>query len=224
MKRINYYNNKRLLITGATGLIGSNLAIKILEENENVDLFLLARNKNRLMNCIDDYQHDPRLHLIASDICDYTFSDGPFDYIFHAAGPMEGDVIKNNPLSVISPNIFGTFKCFNYLLKQKIDMHKPGRIVIFSSVTVYGDNRTKKHICVDEEDTFNAFGLNTEIAPYSESKRMSEIIGESFYKQYNCDVVFCRFSTVYGYTRFMPNTAFFSFLSNGLCIENFYFL
>ena len=120
--------NSRILITGATGLIGYNLA-KSLFRNKNT-LFVTGRNKKKLESTFAEYLNNKNLHILEHDAIEpFPAIVKNIDYIFHAAGPMERDEIMNRPMSVILPNIQGTINCLEFLKKQKIeeDYRKRGK-------------------------------------------------------------------------------------------------
>ena len=206
------YENKTVLITGATGLIGSHIVDRLMEL-DNVRVIALSRNEEKLEIGFSKYLNDPRFRIIVGNIQENLEIDEKVDYIFHAASPMESKVIKNKPLDVINPNILGTINCLELLRKQKEEKGISGRMILFSSVTVYG-NVTNNDIVVSEENTNVTEKLENLSAPYSQSKRMAEVIALAYYRQLEIDVVICRFSTVYGYTRFIPDTAFFEFIKD----------
>lgn len=206
---------KRVLITGATGLIGYNLVSYFLGLGD-VEVVALSRSAMKLEDCFGVFKNNKMLKMIASDISDYNFEGlCPIDIIYHAAGSMEGDTIKKMPVSVIKPNIIGTIKCLEYLLQQEQKCGKRGRFVCFSSITVYSNN-TDSDLVVCEDDTGNSGKLSSSSACYFESKRMAEVIVNSYVSQYGIDAVIARLSTVYGPTCLMPNTAFYSFVSSVL--------
>lgn len=201
--------DKTVLVTGATGLIGSNLVNRLL--NENVRVIANARSYKRLASVFFDQLSNTNLVFLIQDISKVIVLDEKVDVIFHAASPQENEIIYNKPLEVIFPNIIGTINCFELIILQKRLFNINARIVIFSSVTVY-KNFTDKDIEVSESDTSIADLLCHPSAAYSESKRMAEVIANGYFKQYCIDVVIGRLSTVYGDAVLKTNTAFFSFL------------
>ena len=203
------FKNKTVLVTGATGLIGSNLVHKLMESNLT-KVVVLARNKEKILNIFSDYLKYPNFKYIIQDITEPIKSQEKFDYIFHAAGSIAGDAIRNYPVDVINANIQGTVNCLEYL-KQK----KHGRLIIFSSATVYG-NATGKNITVTEADTTHTDSLDNPICAYSQSKRMAETLARAYHTQHNIDIVIARFSYVFGYTKYYPNTAIFNFIQKAL--------
>lgn len=215
---IDFLNNKNILVTGATGLIGSNL-VDILMASKASQIFVIGRNLIKIQKTFQEYHNDPRLIMIEHDISNQLPNKiNNIDYIFHAAGPMERDIISNKPMDVIFPNIIGTLNLLNKLKEQYQQMGKSGRLIIFSSVTVY-NNYSDTDITVNESNTEYAEKIDSSSC-YSESKRMIEVIAKSYYKQYNTNVVIARFSTVYGYTRNIPNTAFYEFIKKAIKREN----
>lgn len=213
------FSGKTVLVTGATGLIGSHIVDALMRMGD-VDVVALSRSHQKLEEGFADYIGKPNFRYIAQDITiPLQLPDLAVDFIFHAAGPMEGEIIANFPVNVIEPNIIGTKNCLDFLIQQNESSKVSGRLILFSSVTVYGNN-SDKDIKVTEIDTNITEALTSKTAPYSQSKRMSEVIALAYVKQYYCDVVIARFSTVYGNTRFIPNTAFYEFIKKAGLGEN----
>ena len=101
------FSNKTVLITGATGLMGSHIASFLLKEN-NVKIAALSRNKEKLERIYKEYIKAGRVKIIAQDASKPINDDiGCIDYIFHAASPISGAVIKESPVDVIEPNVLG---------------------------------------------------------------------------------------------------------------------
>lgn len=218
MNRMKSYSNKTVLITGATGLIGSHLVDALMDKGD-VKVIALSRSKEKLKKGFAQYLKNPNFSVVANDVVETFEFDESIDYIFHAAGPMEGKIIKNRPVDVINPNIVGTMNCLEFLKEQEIEKGIKGRMILFSSVTVYGNN-TDTDLVVQESDTRVTETLESMSAPYSQSKRMSEVITLAYCRQFGIDAVIGRFSTVYGCTRFIPDTAFFEFIKKGIAGEN----
>jgi len=203
--------NKAALVTGATGLIGSNLVYKLLKEN--VRVIANARSHERLACVFSDHLFDKNLVFLVQDISKKITVDERVDFIFHAASPQENEIILNKPLEVIFPNLVGVINCFDLIMGQKQRFNNNPRIVIFSSVTVY-KNFGSEDVEVSENDTSVTELLSNPSAAYSESKRMIEVIANAYFKQHCIDVVIGRLSTVYGNTVLKTKTAFFGFLDS----------
>ncbi|MDD3945199.1 MAG: NAD-dependent epimerase/dehydratase family protein [Bacteroidales bacterium] len=211
--------NKTIWITGASGLIGCNLVDRLMISRNN-KIIVTGRNITKLKSTFSDYGYNDNLILIEHDVSNNIPEQiQNIDYIFHAAGPMEREIVMNQPISVILPNTIGTINCLDFLRKQEKKTGQKGRIIIFSSVTVYNNNTDSDLIAI-ESITNNALSLDMPNACYAESKRMSEVIAKSYVKQFGINAVIARLSTVYGYSRNIPNTAFFEFINNALSGED----
>lgn len=209
MELHNYFDQKNILITGATGLIGSNLANRLLQF-PNTKLILLGRSAEKLEKI---FGQNDRIQFVVHDISSpLPETLGTIDCIYHAASPISGSIIQNEPVSVIKANLDGTLNCLEYLKWQKNEFGCDGTMIVFSSATVYG-TCIDEDIRVDETMTKSADNLDALIAPYSESKRMIEVMSRAYTRQYGMDVKIARIGYVYGHTPILPKTAFYDFLT-----------
>ncbi|MDD3138275.1 MAG: NAD(P)-dependent oxidoreductase [Lachnospiraceae bacterium] len=212
------FSNKTIIVTGASGLIGSNLVLRLLEDR-TTKVIAIGRNKKKLSQVFEAYLADENLTILEHDIGNPLVMDEAIDYIFHAAGPISGNIIRETPVTVIRPNIMGTLNMLNFMSKQREEKNKEAKLIIFSSATVYGNTYCEDTV-VHEEDTSIADGLDAINAPYSESKRMVEVIAKAYAKQERLSASIVRFSYVYGYTKSLPNTAFYEFIKKALAGED----
>lgn len=210
---MNMLSGKKILVTGATGLIGSNLVDRLIADNASV--IAMGRNKEKIESTFHEYIDNERFSVLEHDISRPFPIIEEIDYIFHAAGPMERDVVLNRPVDVIRPNINGLINILEYIRNG----HTSIRLVVFSSVTVY-NNTTENDFSFNEEQTTNATSLDASTAAYAESKRMVEVIAKAYRKQFDLDIVIVRFSTVYGNTRNIPDSAFYEFVRKAINNED----
>lgn len=214
-----FFSGKTVLVTGATGLIGSNL-VDTLMKIEGTKVIALSFTEEKLKKCFEKYREKDNFRYIVRDISlGIDDIEETIDVCFHGAGSMEREVISNRPVDVILPNLIGTKNCCEFMVSQYKKKNVKGRIILFSSVTVYGNN-TDKDLIVKEEDTNYTEVLDSNSACYSQSKRMVEVIAHAYKKQFDVDFVTARLSTVYGSTKLIPNTAFFEFIKKGVKGEN----
>ena len=212
----------KIMITGATGLIGSNLVHAFMAD-ENNHVIAVSRSESKLRQIFEPYLTHANFEYAAQDFTQpfvladliYRKNGSPVDLIFHAASPISGDTIARAPLSIIRPNINAVQCLLDGLVQQEQETEKKGRIIVFSSATVYGLGNSNGS-AVTEEQTAAAENLNAVTAAYSESKRMVEVITHAYIRECGVDAVIARPSYVYGYTMFPPNTAFYSFIKTGL--------
>ena len=200
-------------------MIGSNLVDRIMTMKP-AKLIVTGRNEKKLVSTFTDYVDKENFVIVQHDAAKPIPSGVQgVDYIFHAAGPMEREIVMNRPVDIILPNILGTINMMEFLRNQEILTGKRGRIVVFSSVTVYNNPGVANYDALETETT-HAISLDVPTACYAESKRMSEVIARSYVKQYGVDAVITRFSTVYGPTRNIPDTAFYEFIRKSIAGED----
>lgn len=210
---LDIFRNKTILVTGATGLIGSHIVEKLLA-TDGTTVIAVGRSKAKLSSTFSNSPHLGLLKCMEHDISRPLPDEiGNVDYIFHAASPISGEIIKTRPLDVIESNLSGTINCLEYLKHQG-----HGKMVVFSSATVYSVE-TSSHVA-HETETSIADCIDAPNAPYSESKRMIEVIANAYHKQHQVEVLIARFSYVYGYSKHPAKTAFYEFINRALAGEN----
>ncbi len=216
---MNFFSGKTILVTGATGLIGSNL-IDTLIKIEGVKIIALSFTEEKLKKTFNKYIGNKNFRYIARDISlGLEDIEETIDICFHAAGSTEGSKVSNYPVDIIMPNLIGIKNCCDFMVSQYKNKKVKGRLILFSSATIYANN-TNEDLVVKEEDTNYTEALNGNNASYSQSKRMVEVIAQAYKKQFDIDFVTARFSYVYGSTVSIPNTAFFEFIKKSIRRED----
>lgn len=213
------FQNKSVLISGATGLVGSCLVDVILEKNKkglNCKVYALGRNKKRAEErfeyCVDSelfefVPYDINLPLEREDI-------GTMDYVLHLASNTHPMQYSTNPIETITTNIFGTYNMLEFARK-----HNATRCVFISSNEIYGENRGDVEKFVEHYCGY--IDSNTMRAGYPESKRCSEALCQAYIKQMNMDIVVPRPTRSYGPTMLMTDTkAISQFIRKGIAGED----
>ena len=211
---------KTVLITGATGFIGSKIVEKLMGQPHQF-VVALSRNKWKLDELFAGYKRTGRFQSIYQDVCE-PFDLGvlarrvhrpSIDAVFHAACPISGETIRNKPLDIINPNLIASQNLIKALLVQRDRTGVNGRIILFSGGIVYGNGSTlEADTEMDEMGTMQAVPVDDPLAPYAESKRMMEVMAKSYVRQDGIDAVIVRPAYIYGSTHFAPNTAIFEFI------------
>ena len=152
------FSLKTVLVTGATGLIGSHLVDALMVMGD-VRVIALSRSERKLKEGFKEYINHDRFSYVAVNAIEDFGRDisGEIDYIFHAASPMERKLVETNPVEVIMPNLHGTINCINLLLRQKELTGKTGRLVLFSSVTVYANDTDRDKAVLEDETNITEY-------------------------------------------------------------------
>lgn len=191
------FNGKRVLVTGAGGLIGSYIVWALLALNgsildQPVTVYASGRDLEKLRRKLNPDGRWKHLELVSLDLSATTpFSLRP-DFIIHAASAARTALHRNDPLGTIEPNIFGT----EALLRTALAAGSEG-FVFLSSGSVYGhfDVPTGTRI---PENTPGCFDhLNTAMS-YGESKRMGELLCLSWTVQRGVPTRIVRLGHTYG--------------------------
>lgn len=107
--------NKRILITGAAGTIGSELVRQLYKNNK---IYGLDINETGIADLIRDYNFSGRVGSITDEITVRdVFSDFKPQIIFHAAAYKHVDMMEYVPLEAIKTNVLGTYYLIDYAKK-----------------------------------------------------------------------------------------------------------
>ena len=215
-KIINFENlkNKSILITGATGLIGSYLIDLLINENiknnSNIKIYPVSRNKEKLQKRFSNYYNNHLFCPIIQDVCTQLEIDGEIDYIIHGASNTHPVAYSTDPIGTITSNVFGLYNLLNLAVKKNTK-----KLLFLSSVEIYGEN--DKEIDEFSEKDLGYIDCNTLRAGYPESKRLGESLCQAYIQKHNLDIVIARISRVYGPTLQKTDTkALSQFINNVL--------
>lgn len=176
-------NNKKILITGGAGFIGSHLCEELSHNNEVVILDNLSSGRREN---IEPFMNE-NVTLVPASITDRNGISPLFDgvdYVFHEAA------IASVPQSIADPratnevNVTGTLNVLELAC-----MCGAKKVVFASSSAIYGDTN---ELPIDEERILRP------LSPYAASKIMGEYYLTLFYELYGMETVSLRYFNVYG--------------------------
>ena len=178
-------SNKKIVVTGGAGFIGSNLCEVLLEKGNSVvclDNFSTG-NRDNISSFIDN----PNFTLIEGDIRNLAAclqaTEGA-DYVLHQAALGSVPRSIKDPITTTEVNINGFL---NILIAVRD--HKVKRLVYAASSSTYGDSR----ILPKEEDI-----IGNPLSPYGITKYVNELYAAVFAKTYGIETIGLRYFNVFG--------------------------
>ncbi|MFQ5976088.1 MAG: NAD-dependent epimerase/dehydratase family protein [Candidatus Hydrothermarchaeales archaeon] len=163
-----------VLITGATGFLGSHLTEKLLEKGADVQIFV---EKQENLGNIGHLKDDVK--IIEGDITKPMQFDG-VDIVFHFAAVANVGFAMENPKKTFEVNTFGTLNLLEALRDNNLE-----KFVFVSTSHVYG---VPQYLPIDEGHPTNPSG------PYA----MSKLCAEKMVETYAIPFVIARLFNIYG--------------------------
>lgn len=212
--------NSAVLISGATGLVGSCLVDVLMRRNRddsmNCTVYALGRDEKKAADRFAYCFHDDCFRFIPYDINKPFVRDdlGSIDYVLHLASNTHPVAYATDPIGTITTNIIGTQNMLDFA-----GAHNSIRAAFASSNEIYGENRGDVELF--DESYCGYIDSNTMRAGYPESKRCGEALCQAYIRQKGMDVVIPRLTRSYGPTMLKGDTkAISQFILKGVAGEN----
>ena len=198
---------KTILVTGAAGFIGSNLAFRLLKEVKNVKVVGI----DNMNDYYDVHIKEERLRrlqefdgftMVYGSIADKAVMDKLFEehqpkVVVNLAAQAGVRYSITNPDAYIQSNLIGF-----YNILEACRHHEVEHLVYASSSSVYGSNKKVPYSTDDKVDN--------PVSLYAATKKSNELMAHAYSKLYNIPSTGLRFFTVYGPAG-RPDMAYFGF-------------
>ncbi len=211
--------NKTILITGAAGFIGANLAMKLIKTGEPMalvgldnmnDYYDVSLKEYRLVEIEKLVAENPQIKwtFVKGDLADKAlidklFADYKFDIVVNLAAQAGVRYSITNPDAYINSNIIGFYNILEACRHSYDDGAKGVEHLVYaSSSSVYGGN---KKVPFSTDDM-----VDNPVSLYAATKKSNELLAHSYSKLYNIPSTGLRFFTVYGPAG-RPDMAYFGF-------------
>jgi dTDP-glucose 4,6-dehydratase len=178
-------SQRRALITGGAGFLGSHLVDALLAEGWNVvvvDNLLTGRRAN-----LAHLSREPRFEFVEKDICQ-PFDVGKVEYVFHFASPASPEDYHAHGIETLQVGSIGTFHALDVARKYG------AKYLVSSTSECYGD--PLEH---PQKETY--WGHVNPVGPrsvYDEAKRFTEAATVAYRRDHNVDVRIARIFNTYG--------------------------
>lgn len=191
----NCFENKTVLVTGATGLIGSQLVMALICRNRkfggNIKVRALVRSPEKAQKIFAGIMDAPNFSLVVGDVNNALTIKEPVDFIVHGASVTSSKDFVSKPVETIVTAIDGTRNILEFACKQKLQ-----GMVYLSSLEIYGVP-AENLLWLTEQDSGHIDCMQVR-SSYSEGKRMVECLCSSYASEYGVPVKVARLSQTFG--------------------------
>ena len=182
-------NGKKVMVTGASGLIGQAIIAYLLTECKGVKIVALARNPEKARAALKNLPQENIEYLIC-DVCDLKSENIGVDYVIHAASNTASRAFVESPVEVITQTFEGTKRALEFAKANGVK-----GFVYLSTMETYGNPTTD-----DKIDEKSPAYLDSTVARscYPESKRLCECLCSSYYSEYGVPAKIIRLTQTFG--------------------------
>ncbi len=182
------FRGKNVLVTGSTGLLGTQLVLTLLLANEQKGLglkvYALVRSEEKAKRVFANVLGDS-LVFIKGDIMQPIDTDADINFVIHAANPTSSKFFVESPVETITTTVCGTRKLLQFAYEKKAES-----VVFLSSLEVYGIPQNESGVVTEKDSGYiNSMSVRSS---YSEGKRMAETLCVAYASEYGVPVKVAR--------------------------------
>ncbi len=177
---------KRALVTGGAGFVGSHLCERLLSEGYRI-VCLDDLSTGSLKNIVH-LREDPCFEYVEHDATEHIDISGDLDEIYHFASPASPADFERVPLRILRAGSYATHNCL------ELARAKSARFMLASSSEVYGDPLVHPQH-EDYRGNVNPVGVR---GVYDEAKRYAEAVTMAYHRHFGVQTRIVRIFNTYG--------------------------
>jgi UDP-glucose 4-epimerase len=175
--------NKKILVTGGAGFIGSHLVERLVNDGNEVVVIDNLLRGNKIPKEIFE-----KITFLKEDACNYSIvlnASKGCDYIFHFAAILGVDIVADNPMETMETEVISTQNVVKAALENGVK-----NIIYASTSGIYGhhamEQSVSEEVMVDPKTS------------YAMAKRYNEIYLASLHEEKGLNAIALRFFNIYG--------------------------
>ncbi len=190
------FKRKRILITGATGLICSSIVDLLFFYNElfngKITVLVAGRDEQKARSRFSRFCDLEYFKFIEYDACKNNEFNFKTDYIIHGASNAYPALVQKFPIDTMKDNFVGMLNLLEYAVKSCVK-----KTVYISSSEIYGKKNSLEPF---REDEYGYIDILNPRSCYPVSKRAAETLCASFASEMGLDISIVRPGHIYGPT------------------------
>lgn len=187
-------SGKTLLVTGATGFIGSFIIRALMLKNERdglgVKVIALVRSEDKARSLYGEYEEKGMLSFLVQDVCEALPTDRRADFVIHCASNAAPREYSLYPVETMKTNFFGTMNLLDYAKAVQAES-----FLYVSTIEIYG---TTHGLDTIPEDVYGEIDAMKIRSCYPLSKKGCETLCASYADEYGLDIKIGRLSYIFG--------------------------
>lgn len=191
---LEFFNNKRIFITGGTGFFGrwllQILCTLVANKGLAIEIYVLSRNPEKFLSANSDFPFQKYIKFVQGDVASFVLPDIELDYLIHMATTAAVETFAGeDQLKKLDLLYSGTKHTLDQVAKRGVK-----KVLFTSSGVVYGPSSRESY----SEDMLQAPQTTLTSSALGEGKRLAEYLISYYAEKYAFDYSIARCFSFFG--------------------------